>query len=145
MASRRRSRERALQILFQWDIRKLPVEECISAFYENLHSEDEEFERLPYDRFMEDLAAGAASRATEIDSKIEQHSQNWRIDRMPVVDRNILRLSIFELLSRTSPPAVVIDEALELARRFSGDEAVSFVNGVLDAIHRELDQPPPRV
>jgi N utilization substance protein B len=144
MASRRRSRERALQILFQWDMRKLPVEECITAYYETLHSEDEEFGRLPYDRFMEDLAAGAASRAPEIDSKIEQHSQNWRIERMPVVDRNILRLSIFELLSRSSPPAVVIDEALELARRFSGDESVSFVNGVLDAVHRELEHPRPR-
>jgi N utilization substance protein B len=143
MPSRRRSREHALQILFQWDMRKLPVEECISAFYETLHAEDEEFGRLPYDRFMEDLATGAAARAAEIDRRIEQHSQNWRIERMPVVDRNILRLSIYELLSRTSPPAVVIDEAIELARRFSGDESVSFVNGVLDAVHRELDKEQP--
>src|SRR5688500_15277228 len=121
MASRRRSREHALQILFQWDMRKLPVEECITAFYDTLHSEEEEFERLPYDSFMELLASGAAGKAGEIDRQIEQHSQHWRIDRMPLVDRNILRLSVFELLSRTSPPAVVIDEALELARRFSGD------------------------
>jgi N utilization substance protein B len=93
---------------------------------------------------MEDLATGAAARASEIDRRIEQHSQNWRIDRMPAVDRNILRLSIYELLSRTSPPAVVIDEAIELARRFSGDESVSFVNGVLDAVHRELEKDQPR-
>lgn len=140
MPSRRRSRERALQILFQWDMRKLPVEECITAFYDTLHAEDEELGRLPHDRFMESLATGAAARASEIDRRIEQHSQNWRIDRMPAVDRNILRLSIYELLSRTSPPAVVIDEAIELARRFSGDESVSFVNGVLDAVHRELEK-----
>ena len=67
-----------------------------------------------------------------------KHSDNWRMERMPAVDRNIIRMSLFEMLHGGTPPAVAIDEALELARRFSGDESVSFINGVLDALRREI-------
>jgi N utilization substance protein B len=88
------------------------------------------------DYFMESLVIGASEKAVEIDSRIAEKSEHWRLDRMAVVDRNLLRLAIFEMTGLGTPPAVVIDEALELARQFSGDESVSFINGVLDAVHR---------
>src|SRR5690606_13257559 len=87
------------------------------------------------------LVGGTVERMADIDRLLEEASTNWRLDRMPVVDRLILRLGIYELVyEQTTPPAVVIDEALELARRFSTEEAVPFINGVLDAIRRRLEQ-----
>lgn len=139
MSSRHRSRERALQVLFLRDIRQQPAEEAIAAFYDSLHSEEEDAQRPPYDQFMEELVTGTVARLTEIDARIVQASAHWRLDRMPAVDRNILRLAIYEMTASATPPAVVIDEALELARRFSGDESVAFVNGVLDAVRRRGD------
>ena len=85
---------------------------------------------------METLVRGAAAQSSEIDRRITEKSDNWRLERMPVVDRNILRLAIYEMSELQTPAPVVIDEALELARQFSGDESVSFINGVLDAVHR---------
>ena len=140
MPSRRRSRERALQVLFIWDVRRGEILRAVDDFYETLHSEEEEPARLEGDQFMEDLVRGAASRAEEIDKLIVDHSANWRLDRMPSVDRNVLRIATFEMLERKLPPPVIIDEAIELVRRFSGDESVSFVNGVLDAIRRTICQ-----
>src|SRR5581483_1552883 len=95
------------------------------------------------DEFMEQLAEGATEHLPDIDQRIAEKAQHWTIERMPVVDRNILRLAVYELTNHLSPPAVVIDEALELARRFSGEESVSFINGVLDAVHRDLAEPRP--
>ena len=77
--------------------------------------------------------------AGEIDRRISEKAENWKLDRMPLVDRNVLRMAIYEMSRKETPAAVVIDEALELARQFSGDESVSFINGVLDAVHREQD------
>ena len=136
MSSRRRSREHALQILYQWDMRKQPVDESIEAFYGTLYSEESAVtpERDP---FLEDLVRGTVDKSGEIDALISSHAEHWRIERMPAVDRNILRLAIFEMRHTGTPAAVVIDEALELARRFSNEESVHFVNGVLDAVHRE--------
>jgi N utilization substance protein B len=134
MASRRRSREHALQILYQWDMRKQPVEESIDAFYGSLYSE--ESEAPPRDEFLEQLVRGTVEKAGDIDTLISGHAEHWRIERMPAVDRNILRLAIYEMRNTETPAAVVIDEALELARRFSTEESVQFVNGVLDAVHR---------
>lgn len=85
---------------------------------------------------MEALVRGAAEQAPEIDRRIAEKSENWRLERMPAVDRNILRLAVYEMTGVGTPAPVVIDEALELARQFSGDESVSFINGVLDAVHR---------
>jgi len=136
MSSRRRSREHALQILFQWDMRKQPVDDSIDAFYSSLYSEESPV-RPERDPFLEDLVRGTVDKSGEIDALISSHAEHWRIERMPAVDRNILRLAIFELRHTGTPPAVVIDEALELARRFSNEESVHFVNGVLDAVHRE--------
>ena len=86
------------------------------------------------------ITFGVAFAASDaIDQRIIARSANWRIERMPVVDRNILRLAVYEMDAVKTPPAVVIDEALELARQFSGDESVAFINGVLDAIHRNAN------
>jgi N utilization substance protein B len=127
-----------LQILFQWDMRQLPVEECIRLFYESLRSDDENAAPPRDDGFVDSLVRGTVERQTDIDDMIRRHLQHWRLERMAAVDRNILRLATYELLATATPPAVVIDEALELARRFSNDEAVQFVNGVLDAAHKEI-------
>jgi transcription antitermination protein NusB len=135
MASRHRSREHALQILFQWDMRKQPVDESMEAFYGSLFSEESAV-APPRDEFLEQLVRGTVDKAGEIDALISSHAEHWRIERMPAVDRNILRLAIYEMRHTETPAAVVIDEALELARRFSTEESVQFVNGVLDAVHR---------
>lgn len=137
MPSRHRSRQRALQILFLLDARHQPVEDAIRAYYDSLYSEENEA-ALPPDPFLEQLVRGAAAHGADIDQRIASHSEHWRLQRMPAVDRNILRLAIYEMLELKTPPAVVINEALELARRFSGEESVPFVNGILDAIRRQV-------
>jgi N utilization substance protein B len=136
MAARHRSRKRALQILFEWDMRGEPVERAIAHFYETLYSEENE-KQPKKDKFMEELARGTAANAEEIDRKIESKSEHWRLARMPVVDRNILRLAVYELSQQSVPAPIVIDEALELARQFSSEESLGFINGVLDAVHRQ--------
>ena len=137
MASRRRSRQRALQILFLWDVRKQPIPDAITAYDEIVYS-DEDKVRPQRDEFLYQLVTGVADKVAEIDRHITAHAEHWRIERMPAVDRNVLRLAVYEMMDLDTPPAVVIDEALELARKFSGEESVQFVNGVLDAVHKEL-------
>jgi N utilization substance protein B len=134
MASRRRSRQRALQILFLWDNRRQPIEDAIAAYYDTLYSE----EGPERDPFVDDLVRGTVEHLTEVDEQISKHAEHWRIERMPAVDRNILRLAVYEMIHAGTPAAVTIDEALELARKFSNEESVQFVNGVLDAVHREI-------
>jgi len=136
MPARHRSRQRALQVLYQWDMTKRPVEEAISLLYDTLGADDHE-ELSGRDEFMEELAKGASQMAQDIDHRIAEKSENWKLDRMPIVDRNILRLAIYEMSRKETPPAVVIDEALELARQFSGETSVPFINGILDAVHKE--------
>jgi N utilization substance protein B len=136
MSARHRSRQRALQVLYQWDLRKQAVDEAISSFYDTLYSE-EEVERPGRDEFMEELAKGTSEMAGDIDHQITEKAENWKLERMPLVDRNILRMAIYEMSRKDTPPAVIIDEALELARQFSGDESVSFINGVLDAVRKQ--------
>ena len=140
MPSRRRSRQRALQILYLWDVRRQPVEEAIAAYFDTLYSEESRT-RPQRDAFLDQLVEGAVEHVEELDRRITRHAEHWRIERMPTVDRNILRLAVYELSHLDTPAAVVIDEALELARRFSNEESVQFVNGVLDAVHRELAHP----
>jgi N utilization substance protein B len=113
------------------------VEDAISSFYQTLDSEDVEEETSGRDEFMEELAKGTSQMAPDIDHQITAKSENWKLERMPIVDRNILRMAIYEMNRHETPPAVIIDEALELARQFSGEESVSFINGVLDAVHKE--------
>ena len=134
MPSRRRSRQRALQVLFLWDARRQPVDDALDAYYDTLFSE----EQLGRDPFVSELVQGTIQHLAEVDERISRHAEHWRMERMPAVDRNILRLSVFEMTHLGTPAAVAIDEALELARKFSDEESVQFVNGVLDAVHREL-------
>ena len=134
MPSRRRSRQRALQILFLWDARRQPVDEAIDAYYNTLYS-DEQPERDP---FVATLVRGTVEHVAEVDAQISKHAEHWRIERMPAVDRNVLRLAVYEMTRGGTPAPVSIDEALELARKFSNEESVQFVNGVLDAIHRSM-------
>jgi transcription antitermination protein NusB len=143
MPARRKSRQKAVQILFVWDSRKVSIDEAIGSFYDSLYSAEgeeetgEETELAPQpDPFMERLARGTAAQVVELDAYIAKRAENWRLERMPAVDRNILRMAIYEMRFLDTPPAVVIDEALELARRYSEEEAVPFVNGVLDAIRK---------
>lgn len=137
MPARHRSRQRALQVLFSWDQGAKNVDDCIAAFYETLGSDESEPTPTPPDEFMEALVRGTASKAAQIDQRIVAKSDNWRLERMPIVDRNILRLAVYEMTETDTPAAVVIDEALELARQFSTDDSAAFVNGVLDAIRRQ--------
>ena len=137
MASRHASRERALQMLFQWDQTRETTEKVIAGYWDGLASEDWPSRLVP-DLFANELLSGAVSRAAEADVLIRAHAEHWRLERMAAVDRNILRLAVFELLEKKTPAPVVIDEALEIARRFSGKESVQFINGVLDAIHKGL-------
>jgi N utilization substance protein B len=134
MASRRRSRQRALQILFSWDARRRSADEAIDEYYDALYAEEQP-ERDP---FVMDLVKGTVERVEDIDERITRHAEHWRMERMPAVDRNILRLAVFEMAYGGTPAAVTIDEALELARKYSTEESVQFVNGVLDAVRREL-------
>jgi len=144
MPARRKSRQKALQVLFVCDLRKLPVDEAIEMFYQDLVAAEyeEEHDDTPppegRDLFMESLARGTARQCDTLDHYIAQRAENWRLDRMPTVDRNILRMAIYEMKDEGTPPAVVIDQALELAKRYSEEEAVPFLNGVLDAIRRML-------
>jgi len=134
MPSRHRARRQALQILFQLDLRPQPVEEAIAAYYGSLCSEEEK--RPEPDPFTEQLVRGTVEKKVAIDRRIARHSEHWRLERMPAVDRNILRLAIYEMTALDTAPAVVIDEALELARRFSDQESIPFINGLLDAVRR---------
>lgn len=138
MPSRRRSRQRALQILFLWDARRQPVDDALNAYYDTLYSE----ERPERDEFVDALVRGTVEHLSEVDERIAKHAEHWRMERMPVVDRNILRLAVYEMQHVGTPAAVAIDEALELARKFSNEESVQFVNGVLDAVHREIPLAP---
>ncbi|MEP6961869.1 MAG: transcription antitermination factor NusB [Acidobacteriota bacterium] len=137
MPARHKSRQRALQVLFLWDQRKQPVQDAIQAFYATLGSEEENPAPTPTDEFMESLVRGTSTNVSSLDQRILAKSDNWRLERMAVVDRNILRMAVYEMQELRTPPAIAIDEALELAREFSADESVSFINGVLDAIYRD--------
>lgn len=135
MGLRRTARECALQMLYQFDIGKQPIEEIIDSFWEmNEHPKKVR-------EFANDLFEGSVERLKEIDKRIQQHAQNWRLSRMAAVDRNILRLAVYEFLCDTTTPAtVVINEALEIAKKYSTHESAQFVNGVLDSIKNDLTQ-----
>lgn len=123
-----------MQMLFQGDLGKQTPEEVRKLFWASVTDVDAETRG-----FAEDLHRVATSRSAEIDALIEEHSQNWRIERMPVVDRNLLRCGIAELLAfPKTPAAIVINESLEVARRYAAPESVQFLNGVLDAVARDL-------
>ena len=123
-----------MQMLFQGDLGKQAPEEVRKLFWASVTDVDEETRG-----FAEDLYRVAVARGAEIDALIELHSQNWRLERMPVVDRNLLRAGIAEMLGfPKTPAAIVINESLEVARRYAAPESIHFLNGVLDAVARDL-------
>ena len=133
MGRRRRAREHALQILFQIDLTGGNAEEVLESFWGELDAGDDVRE------FTARLVRGTLDDREQIDRRVAEAAKNWRLERMPAVDRNVLRIAVYELVSADSPPPVVIDEAIEVARRFGGEESAGFVNGVLDEIRARLD------
>ena len=134
MGTRRKSRELLLQMLFQGDLGKQTPDEVRGLFWTSRDDVDAETRG-----FAEDLYRVATARQPEIDALIESHAQNWRLERMAVVDRNVLRTAIAEMLAYpNTPAAIVINESLEIARRYAAPESVPFLNGILDAIARHL-------
>jgi transcription antitermination protein NusB len=139
MGTRRKSRELALQMLFQADMGKQKPEEVRRVFWKERNSVTAD-ER----DFAEDLFRVASDQGPEVDQLIERHADNWRMDRMAAVDRNLLRASVAEFLGFPgTPKPVVINEALEIARKFSSPESVQFINGVLDSVARDLEKAGP--
>jgi transcription antitermination protein NusB len=136
--ARHRARQQALQLLFQWDLRRMPLEDIIRDYYTSLLISEESIAPPRPDEFAEQLLRGVVEEIAPVDERIARNAVHWRMERMPAVDRNILRIAVYEMLRTNTPPAVAIDEALELARRYSSEESVHFVNGVLDAVRREL-------
>jgi transcription antitermination protein NusB len=132
--TRRKSRELALQMLFQREMGKQNQDEVRQSFWSERQDLDDKVRG-----FADDLFGIAAEREAEIDQLIERNAEHWRMDRMAAVDRNLLRAGVAEFLGfPETPRAVVINEALEIARRFSTPESVHFINGVLDSVAREL-------
>ncbi len=147
MGSRRKARECALQMLFAADVMsaarkdEVRADQLVRHYWAEL-GETEMDE--PAREFATRLALGALSRVPELDERIRSRAEHWRIERMAVVDRNVLRLAVYEFLHEPTPRTVAINEALEIARRFSTYEATQFINGILDAIKRDLDQEQPQ-
>lgn len=119
-------------MLFQRDLSRNSQSEIQETFWK------ERDETQDVRQFADSLVEGTIRQGEEIDSMITDCAENWRLERMPVVDRNILRLAVHEMLLAETPPAVIINEAIEIARKFSTDESTVFVNGVLDRIRKEL-------
>lgn len=134
MGTRRKSREMTMQMLFQGDLGKQNPEQVRKLFWESRDDVDDETRG-----FAEDLYRVATTREDEVNDLIEEHAQNWRLERMPVVDRNLLRTAVAEMLAYPNTPhAIIINEALEIGRRYAAPESIQFLNGVLDAIARSL-------
>jgi N utilization substance protein B len=133
MGRRTKARECAFQMLYQWEVSDRPMDAVVEAFWRLRSS-------TPATRTMADrLARGAQSRVRELDEAIAAAASNWRLERIARVDRTILRLGAYELRDEPgTPAAVILDEAVEMAKRFGEADSPAFVNGVLDAIRRRL-------
>ena len=136
VGKRRKSRELALQMLFQSDMGKQNEEQVRNTFWHERSNVDDSTRG-----FADDLFRVACNRSQEIDELIQKHAEHWRMDRMPAVDRNLLRLGVAEFLGfPTTPRAIVINEALDIAHRYSSPESIQFINGVLDSVAKELQR-----
>ena len=135
---RHRAREAALQMLYQWEVGRLTMPEVRQTFWSH---DDETGDPLNAElrSFAVGLAEGVVSAVEQLDPMIAEAAEHWRVERMNVTDRLILRLAVYEFLHEPETHVkVIINEALELARSFSGDEAVRFINGILDGIRRTI-------
>jgi N utilization substance protein B len=148
--NRHKAREAALQMLYQWEVGRVSAHESVRTYWPGRDArpspEDEHADQVPeasvdeHGRtFANALVAGTIARVGEADQLIAAHSRNWRVERMAVIDRLVMRMAIYELLAEQDTPAkVIINEALELARTFSGEEPVPLINGVLDSVRKNL-------
>jgi N utilization substance protein B len=136
---RHRAREAALQMLYQCEVGRMPIDEVCRTFWTDGPAGTAPAE--PIRLFATLLASGVAAHTPQLDPLIVEAAEHWRLERMNVMDRLILRLGVYEFLHEPDTPAkVVINEALELGRTFSADESVRFINGILDAIRRTLNR-----
>lgn len=134
MGQRRKGRELALQMLFQADIAKQSVEQVRQTFWAERTNVDDEARG-----FADDLFRVAMERQAEIDELVEKHASHWRIERMAVVDRNLLRAAVAEFMGyKKTPRPVIINETLEIAHKYSAPESVNFLNGVLDSVSKQM-------
>ncbi len=132
MTLRRKSREFALQMLFEWDMTRQETSRVENLFWKSARA------AKSTRNFANELFEGAVAQSGQIDTMVAKLTEHWRLDRLAAIDRNILRLAIYEMRAGTAPAKVIIDEALELAKKFSSAEAPAFLNGVLDAALRSL-------
>ena len=138
MPSRHRSRERALQMIYQWEVSQASPDKVVETYWSELSKETPG--DSTDDPFANRVLRGVVEQIAKIDGLIESHADNWRLERMSAVDRCILRMAVYELLEDTSLAPVIINEALEIGGRFSGKESVPFLNGVLDAVRKSLEE-----
>lgn len=135
---RRAARELAVQFLYQHDLSGGKLEEALELFWQAQQQPVADDVR----RFAADLISGTLEHCAEIDQKLQKHTEHWDLHRMAAVDRNILRLALYEMLFRNDiPPVVSINEAVDIAKRFSTHESGAFVNGILDRIRSDLPRP----
>ncbi len=128
-----------MQMLYQWEVGKYTPAQVCATFFQGKKVEPD------VERFARTLFEGAVERIEEIDRMVRERAEHWRLERMAAIDRNVLRLALYELLSHPETPSgVIINEALEIARRYSGQESVEFVNGVLDGIRKSLPAREPK-
>jgi N utilization substance protein B len=140
MGIRRQARECALQIVYQLDAAAAPaasdIDEAIARFFDNFDAPDEKAKGLAIA-----MARAVVEQRDDLDALVQRHSTRWKLARMAMVDRNILRVAAYELRSENDTPArVVIDEAVEIAKRYGAEQSGAFVNGVLDGVARELSK-----
>ncbi|HTH38363.1 MAG TPA: transcription antitermination factor NusB [Pyrinomonadaceae bacterium] len=137
--TRRKARESALQMMFSADVINPDSNDLTNDYWNELGDTESD----PKTReFANNLVTGALANKLVIDDRIRTRAEHWRIERMAIVDRNVLRLAVYEFLFEDTPHTVVINEALEIARRFSTFEATQFINGILDAIKLDLEKEP---
>jgi transcription antitermination protein NusB len=133
LTKRRRSRESALQVLYQWDMTQQDARKGLVHFKEHFSLKEES------DPFLDLIVQGVLTHCQEIDRLIEEYSEHWRLGRMAPIDRTILRIAIFELLyCEEIPPKVTLNEAVDLGKQFGSDASGSFINGILDHILNEV-------
>ena len=133
MALRTKSREFAMQMLFQWDMSQQDLAKLETSFWKSAKA------AAQTRTFANQLFEGAAHDAPKLDEVITKHAANWRLERISAIDRAILRLALHEMRTTDTPAKVVINEAVELAKKFSSDEAGGFVNGILDTYRKSLN------
>jgi transcription antitermination protein NusB len=132
MTLRRKSREFALQMLFEWDMTRQEPARVEKLFWKTAKA------AAATRKFADELFEGTIAQAGSIDQLMDRLADNWKLERLAAVDRSILRLAIYELRNGTAPPKVILDEALELAKKFSSAEAPAFLNGILDAAYKSV-------